>query len=173
MNLGTSGLTLAGKGEAADVRINSYDSKKPKRREEISGCDSASGGRPRRTHHKERRIALHNNPTLTAVRQSLEKMGETAARTLLERLEDHRPWMPEIVIEPESVVRDSTAQHQRSVLLHTMLLSQRTMPSLQQRPGVRTHELRATNDSRRGAVLHHYYQLVPFTEVSAVKWPSS
>ena len=54
------------------------------------------------------RIAVHNNPTLTTVRQPLEKMGETAARTLLERLEDHRPWMPKIVIEPELVVRDST-----------------------------------------------------------------
>jgi DNA-binding LacI/PurR family transcriptional regulator len=54
------------------------------------------------------RIAVHNNPTLTTVRQPLEKMGETAARTLLERLEDHTPWMPKIVIEPELVVRDST-----------------------------------------------------------------
>jgi DNA-binding LacI/PurR family transcriptional regulator len=54
------------------------------------------------------RIAVHNNPTLTTVRQPLETMGETAARTLLERLEDHRPWMPKIVIEPELVVRDST-----------------------------------------------------------------
>jgi DNA-binding LacI/PurR family transcriptional regulator len=54
------------------------------------------------------RIAVHNNPTLTTVRQPLEKMGETAARSLLERLEDHAPWMPKIVIEPELVVRDST-----------------------------------------------------------------
>jgi DNA-binding LacI/PurR family transcriptional regulator len=54
------------------------------------------------------RIAVHNNPTLTTVRQPLEKMGETAARTLLERLEDHTPWMPKIVVEPELVVRDST-----------------------------------------------------------------
>lgn len=62
-------------------------------------------------------IAMHNNPTLTTVRQPLEKMGETAARTLLERLEDHRPWIPKIVIEPELVVRHSTgpAPAQRSV----------------------------------------------------------
>jgi DNA-binding LacI/PurR family transcriptional regulator len=63
------------------------------------------------------RIAVHNNPTLTTVRQPLEKMGKIAARTLLERLEDHRPWMPKIVIEPELVVRDSTgpAPTQRTV----------------------------------------------------------
>lgn len=64
------------------------------------------------------RIAVHNNPTLTTVRQPLEKMGEAAARTLLERLEDHRPWIPKIVIEPEFVIRDSTgpAPTERTVL---------------------------------------------------------
>lgn len=53
-------------------------------------------------------IAVHTNPTLTTVRQPLEKMGEAAARYLLERIENHRPWMPKIVIEPELVIRDST-----------------------------------------------------------------
>lgn len=53
-------------------------------------------------------IAVHNNPALTTVRQPLEKMGETAARYLLERMENHKPWLPSIVIEPELVVRDST-----------------------------------------------------------------
>ena len=64
------------------------------------------------------RIAVHNNPTLTTVRQPLEKMGETAARTLLERLEDRRPWIPKIVIEPEFMIRDSTgpAPTERTVL---------------------------------------------------------
>ena len=54
------------------------------------------------------RIAVHNNPRLTTVRQPLEKMGEIAARTLLQRIEGHEDWIPEIVIEPELVVRDST-----------------------------------------------------------------
>lgn len=53
-------------------------------------------------------IAVHNNPTLTTVRQPLEKMGETAARYLLERIENHKSWVPNIVIEPKLVVRDST-----------------------------------------------------------------
>src|SRR5881275_1438521 len=53
-------------------------------------------------------IALHNNPSLTTVRQPLQKMGEIAARTLLERIEDSAAWVPEIAIEPEFVVRHSS-----------------------------------------------------------------
>jgi len=56
------------------------------------------------------RIAVHNNPSLTTVRQPLEKMGEIAARTLLKRLEDHGSWVPKITIEPELVIRDSTGR---------------------------------------------------------------
>ena len=54
------------------------------------------------------RLAVHNNPRLTTVRQPLERMGEIAARTLLKRLEDHASWVPKIAIEPELAVRDST-----------------------------------------------------------------
>jgi DNA-binding LacI/PurR family transcriptional regulator len=55
-------------------------------------------------------IALHNNPSLTTVRQPLQKMGEIAARTLLNRIEGKGDWVPEIAIEPEFVVRNSTAR---------------------------------------------------------------
>jgi DNA-binding LacI/PurR family transcriptional regulator len=54
------------------------------------------------------RIAVHNNPSLTTVRQPLEKMGEIAAEALLKRIEDGGDWVPKIAIEPEMVVRDST-----------------------------------------------------------------
>lgn len=54
------------------------------------------------------KIAVYNNPSLTTVRQPLEKMGEIAARTLLDRIENHDNGVPEITIEPELVVRDST-----------------------------------------------------------------
>jgi DNA-binding LacI/PurR family transcriptional regulator len=37
-------------------------------------------------------------------------MGEIAARTLLNRIEEHEDWVPEIAIEPEFVVRSSTAR---------------------------------------------------------------
>jgi DNA-binding LacI/PurR family transcriptional regulator len=56
------------------------------------------------------RIAVHNNPSLTTVRQPLQKMGEIAARALLERIEEHEDWVPEIAIEPEFVVRNSAAK---------------------------------------------------------------
>jgi DNA-binding LacI/PurR family transcriptional regulator len=55
------------------------------------------------------RMAVHNNPSLTTVRQPLQKMGEIAASALLSRIEEHEDWVPEIVIEPELVVRNSTA----------------------------------------------------------------
>jgi DNA-binding LacI/PurR family transcriptional regulator len=55
------------------------------------------------------RIAVHNNPSLTTVRQPLQQMGEIAARTLLNRIEHPEDFVPEIAIEPELVVRKSTA----------------------------------------------------------------
>jgi len=49
------------------------------------------------------------HPLLTTVRQPLQKMGEIAARTLLDRIEGRAKYSPEIAIEPEFVVRKSTA----------------------------------------------------------------
>lgn len=54
------------------------------------------------------KIAMYNSPGLTTVRQPLEKMGEIAAKTLLDRIENAENWVPEVSIEPEFVVRDST-----------------------------------------------------------------
>jgi LacI family transcriptional regulator len=56
------------------------------------------------------RIAVHNNPSITTVRQPLQKMGEIAARTLLNRIEGREDFVPEIGIEPEFVVRNSTGR---------------------------------------------------------------
>src|SRR5579864_2775394 len=55
-------------------------------------------------------IAVHNNPSLTTVRQPLQLMGEIAAGTLLKRIEDHENVIGDIEVEPELVVRDSTAR---------------------------------------------------------------
>lgn len=52
--------------------------------------------------------ASYTNPTLTTVRQPLEKMGEIAARVILDRIENRGDYVPEIAIEPEFVVRQST-----------------------------------------------------------------
>ncbi len=53
--------------------------------------------------------AAYTNPSLTTVRQPLEKMGEIAARTLLDRIEQRGEYVPEIAIEPQFIVRESTA----------------------------------------------------------------
>jgi DNA-binding LacI/PurR family transcriptional regulator len=53
-------------------------------------------------------IAVHNMPSLTTVRQPLQKMGELAAQTLLNRIEGNGTTLPEIAVEPELVVRRST-----------------------------------------------------------------
>jgi DNA-binding LacI/PurR family transcriptional regulator len=49
-------------------------------------------------------------PSLTTVRQPLKKMGRIAAETLLARIEDTGEIQSEIAVEPELVVRKSTAR---------------------------------------------------------------
>ena len=53
--------------------------------------------------------AMFHTPSLTTVRQTLNRMGEVAAQTLLERIEG-KTEDSEIAIEPELVVRESTAK---------------------------------------------------------------
>jgi LacI family transcriptional regulator len=53
--------------------------------------------------------AAFHTPSLTTVRQPLNRMGEVAAQTLLDRIEGKREYPSEIAIEPELVVRESTA----------------------------------------------------------------
>jgi len=53
--------------------------------------------------------AAFHKPTLTTVRQPLNRMGEVAAQTLLDRIEAKKEYPSEIAIEPEIVVRESTA----------------------------------------------------------------
>lgn len=48
------------------------------------------------------------NPALTTVRQPLVQMGEIAAKTLVNQIEQCEPYLAEIAIEPEFVLRDST-----------------------------------------------------------------
>jgi DNA-binding LacI/PurR family transcriptional regulator len=52
--------------------------------------------------------ATYTNPMLTTVRQPLNKMGEIASRTILDRIGDGGEYVSEIAIEPEFVVRQST-----------------------------------------------------------------
>jgi DNA-binding LacI/PurR family transcriptional regulator len=54
--------------------------------------------------------AAFHMPSLTTVRQPLNRMGEVAAQSLLERIEGKKEYLSEIAIEPELVVRESTAR---------------------------------------------------------------
>ena len=54
--------------------------------------------------------AAYSNPPLTTIRQPLLKMGEIAARTLLGRIDNPESYLPELLIEPELIVRKSTAK---------------------------------------------------------------
>ncbi|HET8921728.1 MAG TPA: LacI family DNA-binding transcriptional regulator [Candidatus Acidoferrum sp.] len=63
--------------------------------------------------------AAFANPGLTTVRQPLLKMGQIAAQTVVEQIEGRGECVPEIAIEPEFIVRESTgpapSRHLRSV----------------------------------------------------------
>jgi LacI family transcriptional regulator len=53
--------------------------------------------------------AAFHMPSLTTVRQPLNRMGRVAAQSLLERIDGLEDYPSEIAIEPELVVRESTA----------------------------------------------------------------
>ena len=54
--------------------------------------------------------AAFHSPSLTTVRQPLNRMGEVAAQSLLERIEGKKDYPAEIAIEPELAVRESTGK---------------------------------------------------------------
>ena len=54
--------------------------------------------------------AAFYTPSLTTVRQPLNRMGVVAAQSLLDRIEGQKDYPAEIAIEPELVVRESTAK---------------------------------------------------------------
>jgi LacI family transcriptional regulator, galactose operon repressor len=58
--------------------------------------------------------AAFNTPTLSTVRQPLARMGQVAAQTLLERIAGKNDGPSEIAIEPDLVVRESTAKAPRA-----------------------------------------------------------
>lgn len=53
--------------------------------------------------------AAYNTPSLTTIRQPLHKMGNMAARLLLERIRGENKFEKEVAIVPELVIRESTA----------------------------------------------------------------
>jgi DNA-binding LacI/PurR family transcriptional regulator len=59
--------------------------------------------------------ASYTRPALTTVRQPLQQMGEIAASTILDRIEGRAAYAPQIAVEPQFVVRKSTAHLQASL----------------------------------------------------------
>jgi LacI family transcriptional regulator len=60
-------------------------------------------------------LAVFSNPELTTIRQPLQRMGQIAAKTLIDQIEVRAEFQPEIVIEPELIVRASTGPVRRSL----------------------------------------------------------
>jgi DNA-binding LacI/PurR family transcriptional regulator len=52
--------------------------------------------------------AAFMSPGLTTVRQPLFRMGQIAAQTVIDRIEQRGEYLPEIAIEPEFVIRETT-----------------------------------------------------------------
>ncbi|ABF40688.1 transcriptional regulator, LacI family [Candidatus Koribacter versatilis Ellin345] len=54
-------------------------------------------------------FSAYTHPGLTTIRQPLKQMGMIAAQTVVDQIEGKSEYVPEIVVEPELVVRSSTA----------------------------------------------------------------
>lgn len=54
-------------------------------------------------------VAAYTLPGLTTVRQPLKEMGRIAAKTVIDQIEGKAEYVAEIVVEPDLVVRSSTA----------------------------------------------------------------
>ena len=52
--------------------------------------------------------AAFHYPSLTTVRQPLQRMGEIAVEVLVGRIDGEKDWQREIAVQPEIVVREST-----------------------------------------------------------------
>ena len=73
-------------------------------------------------------LAAFSNPGLTTVHQPMQRMGQIAAKTVIDQIEGKAEHVPEIVIEPEFIVRASTAPLVRQ---HFDRNGSRTNPSAQ------------------------------------------
>ncbi len=70
--------------------------------------------------------AAYANPGLTTVRQPLVKMGQIAAQTVVDFIEGRGEYVPEIAIEPEFLIRQSTGP---AAALQSRNFSASTQPS--------------------------------------------
>ena len=68
------------------------------------------------------REAAYHLPSLTTVRQPLRKLGEMAAKILMERLEGLETYPAQVSVDPELVIRESTCAAPQAPL-HTAVLA--------------------------------------------------
>jgi LacI family transcriptional regulator, galactose operon repressor len=54
------------------------------------------------------KAAAYHNPSLTTIRQPLQHMGQSAARILLQRIQEAKDYPAEFAVAPELIVREST-----------------------------------------------------------------
>jgi len=59
-------------------------------------------------------LSIFSKPALTTVRQPLQRMGQIAAKTIIDRIEGSTEYVPEIVVEPELIVRASSSFAKKS-----------------------------------------------------------
>jgi DNA-binding LacI/PurR family transcriptional regulator len=75
--------------------------------------------------------AAFNSPGLTTVRQPLQRMGQIAAKTVIDRIEGTEEYVAEILIAPEFVVRASTGPAAIASMVHVMAGSRPALASRQ------------------------------------------
>jgi LacI family transcriptional regulator len=61
-------------------------------------------------------LAVIFKPELTTISQPLLRMGQIAARTIIDQIEKSAEYKPEIVIEPELIQRASTGRVKKNTV---------------------------------------------------------
>jgi DNA-binding LacI/PurR family transcriptional regulator len=78
-------------------------------------------------------LAACSSPALTTIRQPLGLMGQIAAKTLIDRIENKVEYQSEIVVKPELVVRASTCLPPKSRSARISSVPARQMVGMKQR----------------------------------------
>ncbi len=78
-------------------------------------------------------LAACSSPALTTIRQPLELMGQIAAKTLIDRIENKAEYQSEIVVKPELIVRSSTCPPPKSRSARITSVPAREMVRMKQR----------------------------------------
>ncbi len=67
------------------------------------------------------REAAYHLPSLTTVRQPLRKLGEMAAKILMQRIEGQEAYPSQVFVDPELVIRESSSAAPEALLQDSIL----------------------------------------------------